>query len=443
MLIRFSVTNWKSLRDTVTLDMAAGLERRFRDRIARIEPFRLNVLPLALIYGGNASGKTNLIDALRFAKALITSDKGLEDSIGVQPFKLSYASLSSPTTFEFTLLIDGHIYTYAFSVNIFDILSESLVVDSGKGPVPLFTRRGESFTINESVRAEHELLEFAAGSTRKNVLFLKSSLDFNREGYRPVYDWFARTLTVLGPKAHFANLIDYRDPNDRLTRAMNTLLPALDTGISAMQAVDVPVQSLPIRPEELEQLTRKLVPSDAFTMMVDDEELIVIDKHDGRLRASKIVTAHEASDDPPLRFEMREESDGTRRLIQLLPAFIRLVLYKAPCVFAIDELERSLHPHLAESLLDMHLESCSADSRKQLIVTTHDPQLMTSTLVRRDEVWLTERDTEGVTNLLSMAEFENHPPKKRIDLYRKGAFGATPNLHPYLARQLRDAEANG
>ncbi len=129
------------------------------------------------------------------------------------------------------------------------------------------------------------------------------------------------------------------------------------------------------------------------------------------------------------KFEMRQESDGSQRIIDLLPEFLDISASGSKKVYVIDELDRSLHTHLTRRLIQGYLSSCSAKSRAQLLMTTHDVLLMDQQLLRRDEMWVAERNTDGISSLFSFSEFKDVRYDKDIrKSYLQGRLGGIPRI---------------
>jgi uncharacterized protein len=141
------------------------------------------------------------------------------------------------------------------------------------------------------------------------------------------------------------------------------------------------------------------------------------------------VTFHPKADGTEVKFEIRQESDGSQRVIDLLPAFLELSSQTAGKVFIIDEVDRSLHTLLTRRLLDAYLASCSTETRTQLLFTTHDVLLMDQQLLRRDEMWVAERDANGASSLLSISEYKDVRYDKDIrKSYLQGRLGGVPRI---------------
>ena len=145
--------------------------------------------------------------------------------------------------------------------------------------------------------------------------------------------------------------------------------------------------------------------------------------------AKKFVSYHLKSDGTEAKFEMRQESDGSRRVIDLLPAFLQLSETTAPKVFVIDELDRSLHTILTRRLIEVYLANCSPKTRSQLLLTTHDVLLMDQDIFRRDEMWVVEHDRSGASTLMSFSDYKDIRHDKDVrKSYLQGRLGGIPRI---------------
>lgn len=167
----------------------------------------------------------------------------------------------------------------------------------------------------------------------------------------------------------------------------------------------------------------------AIRLMSDQNDRFVFTRKNGELTAKKLVTYHPKTDGTEAKFEIQQESDGSQRVIDLLPAFLELAANGSKKVFVIDEVDRSLHTLLTRRLLEAYLASCTADTRSQLLLTTHDVLLMDQQLLRRDEMWVAERKSSGVSTLVSFAEYKDVRYDKDIrKSYMQGRLGGVPRI---------------
>lgn len=429
MLIRFSLENWMSFRDKVTFSMVASKERQHGERVPNLSKYQARILPIAAIYGGNASGKTNFFKALGFARKLVVRGTQTDSLISVEPFRLDAEWVERPSRFCFELLINEIIYEFSFAVTREKVVEEKLVVITSTSEKVLYDRREGKPNFNESL-AKDQFLRFAFQGTRENQLFLTNSVSQKVDNFRPVYDWFNETLELVAPDSRFEPFDLFLDEGQPLYSTMNEMLMQLDTGIARLGGEVIQFENIPL-PESLKTKIQEEV-KEGMTVRLRDEltkERFVVTRKNGELIAKKLVTFHPKADGTEVKFEIRQESDGSQRVIDLLPAFLELYSHVSKKVFVIDEIDRSLHPMLIQGLIETYLASCSIETRSQLLLTTHNVLLMDQQLLRRDEMWVAERDANGASTLFSFSEFKDVRFDKDIrKSYLQGRLGGIPRI---------------
>lgn len=429
MIISFAVENWMSFRDSTKIVMAASKERQHGERVPKINKYQTRVLPIAAIYGGNASGKTNFFQALNFARKLVVQGTQPDGQIPVEPFLLDSVHPSLPTRFSFELLIGEDIYEFSFAVIQKAVLEEQLVKIKSASEKVLYSRKDGRISIDPSLE-EVPFIEFVSRGTRDNQLFLTNSVSQNVKDFRPVYNWFKEQLVLIAPDSRFEEFDQFIDGRQPLYSIMNKMLQQLDTGIVHLGGEETPFEQMPIPGPLKAKIQGEL--KEGMTGRVISEvtkDRYVVTRKDGNLTAKKLVAYHQKADGGEVKFDIRQESDGSQRVIDLLPAFLNITEKNANRVYVIDELERSLHTLLTRQLLEGYLANCSPDSRTQLLLTTHDVMLMTQQLLRRDEIWVAERDAGGASTLLSFIEYKDF----RYDMdirkcYLQGRLGGIPRI---------------
>ncbi len=429
MIVSFSLENWMSFRDPVKFSMVASRERQHGERIPRINKYKARVLPIAALYGGNASGKTNFFRAVSFAKNLVVKGVQPDSLIPVEPFRLGAVGTERPTRFEFELLIDETIFEFSFAVTRRKVLEERLVRITSTSETVLYDRREGEPNFADSLYSD-QFLQFAFKGTRDNQLFLTNSVSQKVENFRPVYDWFKDTLELVAPDTRFAPFERFLDERHPLYATMNEMLLQLDTGIAHLGNEEFSFDNLPV-PEFLKaQIKEDVKDGETVRLILEPlNERFVITHQDGELTAKKLVAYHPRSDGSEVKFEIRQESDGSQRIIDLLPTFLELSEEASKKVYIVDEIDRSLHTLLTRRLLASYLASCSHESRSQLLVTTHDVLLMDQQLLRRDEMWVMERDSSGSTTLVPFSDYKDVRYDKDIrKSYLQGRFGGIPHL---------------
>ena len=431
MLIRFSVENWMSFKEQAVFSMVATKEIQHKERVIRPGGYRPNLLPVAAVYGGNAAGKTNLFKALNFAKNFILSGAQIGGMIGVEPFRLCQDCLSMPSRFAFTILIGDKIYEYAFAATRRKVVEEKLVCVKKTTEELLFHRiEGDKDGHFAQRYARDNRLQVVFEGTRDNSLFLTTSVSLQIEHFKPIYDWFYGTLELVGPDSRFEPFDQFIDESNRLYAMMNDILPQFDTGIQRLCGEKVPLDSIQF-PDPMLKIWILNNVKEGFPLRIRTfaNELFVFSREGEEVKAHKLITMHKGQDGEDVRFEIRQESDGSQRMIDLMPAFLKLTETNANKVFVVDEIDRSLHSVLTRSLLEMYLNTCSTETRKQLLFTTHDVTLMDQNLLRRDEMWITERSQEGESSLISICEYKGVRNDNNLrGSYLKGRFGGIPNI---------------
>ena len=418
MLIRLTIENWRSFREKTTLSMIAGRERQHNERLSAIPKYRLKLSPIAAIYGANASGKTKFIEALLFAKKLIVEGIPVRDAkINVKPYLLSAESERQPTSFVFEILVEETCYEYTFSVTSKAVTEEKLTKVTSSGETVLFERNGNK--LSGACATEMEAIEKYGRSTQ---LFLTTSIELNFEVFRDVYNWFKDQLVIISPNTKPPIPLILK--NKKLNDDINDVLQQLDTGIVRLDSAETLITD-----ENLKKLPKPLQRVLLAELQKTDGEM----DENAKLTFTEMSAIHSRDDGSEVAFRMSDESDGTRRLIELLPAFLDLGSTKSDKVYFIDELDRSLHTNLTRELLSAYLENCSKTTRSQLVFTTHDVQLMDQSLLRRDEIWIVDRENNGTSTLYSFSDFKEIRKDKDIQKsYLIGRMGGIPRIAPFL-----------
>jgi len=349
--------------------------------------------------------------------------------IPVEPFRLDGGSAEQPSRFEFELLIDELLYAFSFAVTRQAVVEEKLVVITSTSETVLYDRHDGKPHFDASL-AKDTFLQFAFKGTRNNQLFLTNSVSQKVDNFRPVHDWFAHTLELVAPDSRFEPFELFLDDAHPLYAAMNEMLPQLDTGIDHLGFETFPIENIPLSEPLKTKLQEEVKEGMTVRLWTEpvNERFVVIRKN-GELLARKLVTYHAKPDGTDAKFEVRQESDGSQRVIDLLPAFLALSDRASKKVYVIDEVDRSLHTLLTRSLIEMYLSNCSAESRTQLLLTTHDVLLMDQQLLRRDEMWVSERDAAGGSDLFSFSEYKDVRYDKDIrKSYLQGRLGGIPRI---------------
>ncbi len=413
MLIEFRVKNFRSLRDEQVLSLVASPDKTLRTTNTLETHIKAApaLLRSAAIYGANASGKSNLIKALQYMRRLVVESAGLppEQAFAVRPFLLDGASPDSPTEFEVTFLLDGVRYQYGFALIAERIVSEHLLVYKAFKPQRWFERHFDAdsqkdvYEVGPALKGPTSTWE---GATRPNALFLSMAVQLNSEQLFPVFSWFVSQLVVINESS------------------------LLSPGF---------VWGRPVKPGDSEGLCDFLKAADISIARIEE---VTNKAHSRSLRfdlaSGKADRSYKESEQTELRFHhqtphgtaifgLEDESSGTRNLVALAGP-MREVLHQG-LTLVIDELDTSLHPLLVRRLVRLFHEPSMNTGGAQLIFTTHDASLLDAPdLLRRDQIWLVEKDTDQASRLVSLSEFS---PRKNEALergYLMGRYGGIPFL---------------
>ena len=435
MLISCTLENWMSFRDQVTFSMVASRERQHSDRVPRIDKYKTRVLPIAAIYGGNASGKSNFCTALQFARSLVVEGVRFDSPIPVEPFLLDAEAVEKPVKFSFELLIDETIYEFSFAVTGKEVLEEKLIKIGKTDEEVLYHRCEGQPNFAESL-ADQDFLKFIFKSAAKNQLLLTSLVSQNADAFSPVYSWFKDHLVLVGPDSYLQNIDAIFDA------PIGEMLDLLDTGITRLSFEKISFDSLP---DSIKRFLREHV-QEGSTRRIPNEP-IYASRQNGKFIVQKLVTHHPKADGTETKFDLYQESDGSQRLIEILPAFFDVSSSGSKKVYVIDELDRSLHTLLVRHLIEMYLADCSNKTRSQVLLTTHDVLLMDQKLLRRDEMWVTERNLSGASTLFSFSEYKD--ARRDTDIrksYLQDRLGGTPQIvlnESFTALTTEEGATNG
>lgn len=429
MIISFSVANWRSFREQATLSMVAGREKQHSERLPVIPGYGMKLLPVAAIYGGNASGKTNLFAALNFARQLIITGTQPEAMISVESFRLDSSYAVKPSRFRFELLIGDKCYDFSFAVTRKRVLEERLVEILKTTEKMLYDRKGDEIEFSPALK-DDLFLKFAFQGTRENQLFLTNAVNQKVDNFRPIYDWFKNQLELIAPDSRFEPFERFLQEDHPLYGTMNAMLPLLDTGVDHLGGEEIPFENIPF-PDSLKvKMEAELPEGKTFRLLMEPtNERYLITRQDGELKAKKLVCFHRDVSGKEIKFDIQLESDGTQRSLDLLPAFLEMATPQTAKVYVIDELDRSLHTLLTRKLLEGFLSACDKNCRSQLLFTTHDVLLMDQNLLRREEMWVTERNQNGNSTLFSFSEYKDVRSDKDVrKSYLQGRLGGIPRI---------------
>lgn len=414
MLIEFRAENHRSLRDEQALTLEAGRVGNADDKRPRsIRGWSDPMLPVAAIYGANASGKSNVLSALACMRnAVVHSHRSWAPDEGVPRAAFAWGpKKDEPSLFEVTLLIDSVRYQFGFLASSQRFLEEWLYAwPHGKKQV-WYERDNSDFRFGENLKGENRLI---AEVTRDNALFLSAAVQLKHPQLHQVFSWFR--------ELQFINMPVPRALGGWPSPSLSRIVGLIDDTHPPTLFTDNESESLP----------------DQFRAMLRNADFGIVE-----MRAVKTDSADDETAYPRVRIQLKhkssisdawlpleEESQGTQKLFRMaLPVLQAL---REGSVLVVDELESSLHPSVAQEIVNLFNDPDRNPHNAQLIFSTHNTNLLGTTLgepvLRRDQVWLTEKDPEGGTVLYPLTDYK---PRKSENLergYLQGRYGAIPFL---------------
>lgn len=444
MLIRFNVENFLSFEGREKFSMIPGkgsLKSEHKTKAVK----GIRVLKSAVLFGANASGKSNLIKAIAFGQALVMKGSRADKPINYQKFRLNANLFDKDSRIEYEIQHKGKNYAYGFVFNT-NRIQEEWLYEIGPGiEQKIFERNNNnkssfdlSYILNKLKNEEEkQFLSFTAKGTPNNQLFLSEIRNRKvKENVSKitdllnVIDWFQNALKVISPedKYNVGLRFELKDDNELLT-SFEEFLSYFDTGIDGVclervdsENIELPKLLLSDIKEDL--MSKKSEIRRAAVSTVNNTYFLSIKGDD--LVVEKFMTKHVIRDSKEIeKFDTRDESDGTNRIMDFIPLLMDLL--KGDNVFIIDEMERSLHPNLIYDLLDLFL-SKAEHVNSQLILASHESSLLTQKLLRKDEVWFVVKDQFGASRLHSLEQYNVRFDKELRKDYLLGRFKAIPRI---------------
>lgn len=445
MFIGFSVSNFLSFKTTQTMSMIASKVARHKQHILMGNGKK--VLKTGLIYGANAGGKSNFIKAIDFSRDIIL--EGLEQvDLNKKYFRIDTSNYKVPGVFEYRLMTQsGKEYSYGIAISYAEkeIISEWLIrIEKNGSETFVFNRDinedGENITESEikyenreeAIRWQVYLEDFGknisdslkkktilsdiAERSGKQVGIFKEILD--------VYNWF-QSIIILFPTSQYSGLNQMIE-KENVRQFFSKMMQYFDTGIMSVESKQGPMdfdkifEGIPA--EYAEKLKIKIsndITNESVLCKVNNQIYSLKKDDDGNIITTKMMQNHGNGQD---LFEYADESDGTKRLFDLIPLFYE---HNGNRVIFIDEIDRSLHTNLTRRFLELFYKLTERDN-SQLIATTHDSNLLDLDLIRQDEIWFVERVKDQSSRMYSLNRYKERYDKRVDKEYLLGRYEAVP-----------------
>jgi AAA15 family ATPase/GTPase len=443
MIVSFSLSNFRSFSSEETFSLVASnrLTGSHEEHTVPIPDSKERVLRAAVLYGANGAGKSNLFKALRYVKSVALNPRKKNSGTARRAFRFGDQP-DEPSSFDLQFISKNKLYRFGFKLDDQRIIEEWLVHVVGGRERTLYERTTDDHgrvTIEapglESEGEKLKALVTVGGPQNQSFLAtIYATLDGSELGgeMSSIMTWFKKGLFLIGPSTPFSSLGHQLARDMKFNKFAGEFLKSASTGVDHLNVLKNEITEDELRallPEELVSSVLKDVREEedglALVRLDEGNELLVERTDRNHFYRITIQAAHECAERKVVPLELDQESDGTQRLLNLLPALYRLKLGSA--MFFIDEIDRSLHPILVFKFLEFFLNSCEGGHR-QVIVTTHESNLLDLDLLRRDEIWFAEKDERGATHLYSLTDFKVRKDLEIRKHYLQGRFGAVPYL---------------
>ncbi len=418
MIKEVKISNFYSIKNEVVLSFDPSSDKEYRSHYCIPVSKGVELLKLGIIYGANASGKTNILKTLDFLKRFLTIPrKSKTETTGLIPFSGMENSKNIPGKIKMTFYLDKIKYVYFLSLNQHIVLEEYLNFYPGSQPAMLFQRSfSEEKQITQirfgnSLGFSTKVKSFIEGLTLKNssVIAILSKANIPDNPIDRIYRWFESGFqSTIYPEAdlfsksssHIISDPDYRD-----------------FALLVMQKADLDVQGIDIVEKEVDFHQSREENSLTGGLTIQEYDTIY---QAPSLKKREVVFRHQI-DGKSQYLPLELESKGTIRLFALSVPLKKVL--QPGSFLMIDELENSLHNELVIHFLKMFLLNSNSS---QLLVTTHNTNILNEDILRRDTIWFTEKDEKGNTELYSLLDFRLHKNINPFHAYKTGKLGAKP-----------------
>jgi AAA15 family ATPase/GTPase len=399
MLIRFSFKNFKSFKNENCLDMEATSLKEHEYNVAKID--NGEYLKVSAIYGANASGKTNVLQAFDYMKKrILVSDDSKKNSPIDEENVYSFMINNDPIALEVEILAKNNkIYKYGFEVLKDTIISEWLFEKRVNKFYSIFERENNNVSMKPN-----KISDLVNIDERTLFLNIYSKIDRNNEDFSNVYDWFVNSTYLDLGNPNFERFINNRVSlkilsDENYKKELLKFIKTFDSGIEGIKTT----------PDSIEAV-----------------------KSNNGIIDIEVIHKGEKGEVKALPFYL--ESNGTRKMFHLFDFFMDAL--KNGMVLFVDELDAKLHPLLTRYIINLFHNSDTNKGNGQLIYSTHDTVNLNKETFRRDEIWFAEKDKDGVSKIYSLADYKINDVKVRNDAtynkdYLSGRYGAIPVLENF------------
>lgn len=369
------------------------------------------VVRAAVLYGANASGKSNLVSALAFMRRMVKNSATSipEGEIpNLSPFRFNSKNLSEPTEFEVTFVENGIRYQYGFELNAIRVTREWLLVYVERKAQRWFERKydaekGKDIWYFGTYFLGGKQRHLWRDSTRGNALFLSTAVNLNSEQLRPIFSWFVNKLVIIESNT---------SPHPFYT--MECIKNELDKPkiIQLLQTADLGISDVQIKMQKIPRIQVRL------------ESGVAAIENGQETDIPSATLSHQDKNNNPIEFKLEEESHGTQKFFAYAGPILDVLRHGK--ILVVDELDSSLHQKMMQFLISLIQNANLNKDHAQLIFTTHNTSLLDSGIFRRDQIWFMEKDQEQASHLYPLTDFSPRKDEALEKGYLLGRYGALP-----------------
>ncbi|MGL1931743.1 MAG: ATP-binding protein [Desulfotalea sp.] len=420
MIIQFTIKNHKSIKEEQVFSMVA-IKPKQQNKVhennffAPLAPKPLKLARTAAIFGRNAAGKSNLIDAFEFMKHIVLNSNRFQpgEQISCYPFLFDDFSWVTDSEYEIEFIAQGIRYQFGFTCHD-GIITEEWLLAWPKGSQQLWYERffddndQEDYKFGTNFKGSKTLWK---DSTGPSTLFLSRAAEHNSEQLKPVFDWFKK-LIILGHRSEFSPgmTADFCKSEENKNKTLDFF-----------KKLDLPIHNVTTKEEKIDEKTQKELQT-LIGKFSNNQQQASLPSIPTKLK--KIAITHfNPKNGKEYSLNLDEESEGTKKLFSYAKPIIEAM--QDGLVFIIDEMSNSLHANLSKAIIQI-FNSPKNYANSQLIFSTHDTSMLSTKLLRRDQIWFIDKNDEEASYLTPLTDYKPRSEEALEKNYLAGKYGSVP-----------------
>ncbi len=436
MLINFICSNFLSINEQIKFSLFKSPTRRLDSHVFSIKNKSPKMVKSAIIYGANAAGKTSLVKAIDLSSSYILKGPHNEEIIDIPTFKLNGQHKSS--FFEYTFYVNERFYIYGFEVNSTKVVDEwCYQINQNKTQLiyEMSETNSESREYNfgsliSNSEEEKNFIVYSVKATSENQLLISTFTKIPpknlTQDIKNIIEWF-RGIRIIYPSTKMFNPFPIIN-NEKFLRDFVNILNHLGIDINSMKTSQIDYEDFDkYIPTVIFSKIKKNLKNNTTTMIkTSNNDYFTVSLEDSKININKLVLCRKSTTGTEIKFDLSEESDGTRRLLDLVPMLIDMKENNA--IYIVDEIDRSFHTLLTKKVYELFFE-LTKNRACQLIATSHDTNLMDLEKFRDDEIWYVRKNARKESEFYCLYQFKQRYDKKIVKDYLDGRFEAIPTFN--------------